>query len=76
MKNPDDRIEIIQGNITKLDVDAIVNAANSHFLAAEESMARFIAPLGLSYLRNAGVSAAVDPVKRKLLADIICPLAL
>jgi hypothetical protein len=47
-----------------------------HFLAAEESMARFIAPLGLSYLRNAGVSAAVDPVKRKLLADIICPLAL
>ena len=32
MKNPDDRIHIVQGDITKLDVDAIVNAANTTLL--------------------------------------------
>ena len=32
MKNPDGRIEIVQGDITKLDVDAIVNAANTTLL--------------------------------------------
>ena len=32
MKNPDSRIQIVHGDITKLDVDAIVNAANSTLL--------------------------------------------
>jgi len=32
MKNQDTKIEIIQGDITKLDIDAIVNAANSTLL--------------------------------------------
>jgi O-acetyl-ADP-ribose deacetylase len=32
MKNPHSRIQIIQGDITKLDVDAIVNAANTTLL--------------------------------------------
>ena len=32
MKNPDGRIQILQGDITKLDVDAIVNAANTTLL--------------------------------------------
>src|SRR4029077_11062064 len=41
-------------------------------LAAGESMARFIAPLELNYLQNAGHSAGVDPLKRKLLADMVC----
>src|SRR6187200_2568266 len=43
-----------------------------HFLAAGESMARFIAPLELNYLQTAGPLAVVDPVQRKLLADIVC----
>jgi O-acetyl-ADP-ribose deacetylase len=32
MNNPDGRIQIAQGDITKLDVDAIVNAANTTLL--------------------------------------------
>ena len=32
MKNPDDRIEILRGDITKVEVDAIVNAANTTLL--------------------------------------------
>src|SRR5437763_3672769 len=32
MKNSDSRIQIVHGDITKLDVDAIVNAANTTLL--------------------------------------------
>src|SRR6266498_1097288 len=42
-----------------------------HFLAAAGSMARSIAALGLSCLRNAGPSAVAVSVKKKLLVDIV-----
>jgi len=32
MKNPDGRIQIVRGDITRLDVDDIVNAANTTLL--------------------------------------------
>jgi O-acetyl-ADP-ribose deacetylase len=32
MKNPESRIQVVQGDIAKLDVDAIVNAANTTLL--------------------------------------------
>src|SRR6266513_6386724 len=42
------------------------------FLAVAESMARFIAPLELNCLLNAGPSAVASPARRKLPADIVC----
>jgi O-acetyl-ADP-ribose deacetylase (regulator of RNase III) len=46
MKDANSRVEIFRGDITKLDVDAIVNAATRRFLAEAEWMARFIARRG------------------------------
>jgi hypothetical protein len=40
------RLEVIEGDITRLDVDAIVNAPTNRCWAAAASMARSIAPQG------------------------------
>jgi hypothetical protein len=51
----DTTLELVQGDITQQDIDAIVNAANSRLAGAAVSMARFIA---LRAANHGGVSQA------------------
>lgn len=54
MSKAQDRIQVHTGDIMKLDVDAIVNAANTSLLGGAASTAPFIARQAASLNSNAG----------------------
>lgn len=58
------KIDIVRGDITTFDVDAIVNAANTTLLGGDGVDARFIAPLDPNYSQNIGRSAVASPAKQ------------
>lgn len=46
------RIQVLQGDITQLNVDVIVNAANPSLMGAEALMAPFIVPQAQRWKRR------------------------
>ena len=69
-------LQIVRNDITKMKVDAIVNAANSSFWEAVVLMAAFIELQDRSCFPSVRRWVAVKPAARKLQKAINCPASM
>ncbi len=66
-------LQIIRNDITKMSVDAIVNAATLLFWVAAVWTAAFIVPPDRNCLQNAVCCMAARPAAQKSQKDTVCP---